>query len=96
MTQFQRQLARMEQLIHVLNETADSPICRQARELVQTLMQLHADAFERALELIHDSPLTGQRLIDTLAEDSLMSNLLILHGLHPLDLETRVRVRSSR
>src|SRR6185503_8701081 len=30
-------------------------------------------------------------LIDKLADDPLVSNLLILHGLHPLDLEARVR-----
>jgi hypothetical protein len=29
-------------------------------------------------------------LIDWLAQDQLISNLLVLHGLHPLDFETRV------
>jgi hypothetical protein len=30
-------------------------------------------------------------LIDKIAEDELVSKLLVLRGLHPLDLETRVR-----
>jgi Fe-S cluster biogenesis protein NfuA len=90
-SQFQRQLARMEELIHALDETADSPICRRARELVQIVLQMHGNALERLLDLIHDDPLTGQQLIDRLADDPLISNLLVLHGLHPLDLETRVR-----
>jgi Fe-S cluster biogenesis protein NfuA len=30
-------------------------------------------------------------MIDKLAEDDLVSKLLLVHGLHPLDLETRVR-----
>ena len=90
-SQFQRQLARMEELIHTLDETADSPTCRVARELVQIVLKMHADALERVLDSIHDDPLTGQQLIDHLADDPVISNLLVLHGLHPLDLETRVR-----
>jgi Fe-S cluster biogenesis protein NfuA len=90
-SQFQRQLGRMEELIHALDEAADSPVCRQARELVQIVLKMHADALEHALDSIHQNPLTGQQLIDCLADDPLISNLLVLHGLHPLDLETRVR-----
>jgi Fe-S cluster biogenesis protein NfuA len=90
-SQVQRQLARMEELIHALDDAADSPICRQARELVQIVLEMHGNALEHLLDSIHDDPLTGQQLIDRLADDPLVSNLLVLHGLHPLDLETRVR-----
>jgi Fe-S cluster biogenesis protein NfuA len=89
--QFQKQLSRIEELINALNAAPESPICRQARELVQTLLEFHGAGFEQALELIHDSPSGGQALIDRLAEDPLISNLLVLHNLHPLDLEARVR-----
>jgi Fe-S cluster biogenesis protein NfuA len=90
-SQFQRQLVRMEELIHALNRAADSPICRQSRELVQLLMGMHADALERALDLMHEQALSGQQLIDRLAGDPLIGNVLVLHGIHPFDLETRVR-----
>jgi Fe-S cluster biogenesis protein NfuA len=90
-TQFQERLARMEELINALNAAPDSSICRQAKELVQTLLEFHAGGFERALDLIYSSPESGQALIDRLAEDPLVSNLLVLHNLHPLDLEARVR-----
>jgi len=30
-------------------------------------------------------------LIDALVEDDLIASILLLHGLHPIDLETRVR-----
>jgi Fe-S cluster biogenesis protein NfuA len=81
----------MEELIHALDEAADSPICRQARELTQIVLKMHADALEHVLDSIHNNSLTGQQLIDCLASDPLISNVLVLHGLHPLDLETRVR-----
>jgi Fe-S cluster biogenesis protein NfuA len=86
----QKQLAHIEELIKALDSRPDSPASTQARELVQTLLEIHGAGFEQSLEIIHDSP-GGQELIDRLAENPLVSNLLILHNLHPLDLETRVR-----
>jgi Fe-S cluster biogenesis protein NfuA len=85
----QKQLARIEELIKALDSSRDSPISIQARELVQTLLEIHGAGLEQALEVIHDSP-GGQELIDRLAENPVISNLLVLHNLHPLDLQTRV------
>ena len=86
--QFQKELGRIEELINALNGAADSVVAAQARELVQALLELHGATLERALEIVHENDLT---LVDKLAEGPLVSNLLILHGLHPLDLEARVR-----
>ena len=76
-----------------LARAADSAVAAQARELVQALLELHGATLERALEIVHENDLT---LVDKLADDPLVSNLLILHGLHPLDLEARVRARWKR
>jgi len=86
--QFQKELGRIEELINALSAAADSAVAAQARELVQALLELHGTTLERALEIVHENDPT---LVDKLAEDPLVSNLLILHGLHPLDLEARVR-----
>lgn len=86
----QKQLAHIEQLIKALDSRPDSPASIQARDLVQTLLEIHGVGLEQALEVIHDSP-GGQELIDRLAENPVISSLLVLHNLHPLDLETRVR-----
>jgi len=86
--QFQKELGRIEELINALNGASDSVVAAQARELVQALLELHRATLERALEIVHENDFT---LVDKLADDPLVSNLLILHGLHPLDLEARVR-----
>jgi Fe-S cluster biogenesis protein NfuA len=86
--QFQKELGRIEELINALGAAADSAVAAQARELVQALLELHGVTVERALEIVHENDPT---LVDKLADDPLVSNLLILHGLHPLDLEARVR-----
>ncbi len=62
-----------------------------AEELVQTLLELHGAGIERMLDLIWESGDAGNAIIhEVLAQDELVSNLLLLHGLHPLDLESRV------
>lgn len=84
-------LSRMEELICAIDGIQDQQTREQARELVRALLDLHAAALERSLDLIYESDLSGAALIDKLGEDQVVSNLLLLHGLHPLDLETRVR-----
>jgi Fe-S cluster biogenesis protein NfuA len=53
-------------------------------------MDLHGAAFEKALEIIAETREPGMSIIDRLGRDSLVSSVLILYGLHPEDLESRV------
>jgi Fe-S cluster biogenesis protein NfuA len=89
--EFQKRLGRVEELIAALESAPDSAMREQARELIQSLLALHGTGLERILSLVYDSNVGGAAVIDELGRDSLVSGLLLLHGLHPLDLETRVR-----
>lgn len=89
--EFQRKLGRVEELIAALESVPDSPLSGQMRELIQTLLDLHGSGLERILSVVYDSGAEGAAMIDELGRDRLVSGLLLLHGLHPLDLETRVR-----
>ena len=60
-------------------------------ELLRTVIELHGAALERILDKLAEAGDTGLALIDSLAGDDLVGAILLLHGLHPLDLETRVR-----
>jgi len=62
-----------------------------AKELVASVMELNAAAFERVMEVAARYGEAGSRLVDGLIRDEAVSSLLILYGLHPQDLETRVR-----
>src|SRR5262249_5790194 len=62
----------------------------QVQEIVQGLLDLHAIALEKILDTIADSSRSGTALIDEVAQDDLVGNVLLLYGLHPLDVETRV------
>ncbi|HEY3663421.1 MAG TPA: NifU family protein [Chthoniobacterales bacterium] len=89
--EFQKRLGRVEELIAALESSPDSAMREQARELIQSLLDLHGTGLERILGVVYDSGIGGSSVIDELGRDSLVSGLLLLHGLHPLDLETRVR-----
>jgi Fe-S cluster biogenesis protein NfuA len=69
---------------------ADPELRGVARELVQALLEFHAAGLTRALEIVDDAGVLGAALIDRFGADELVKPLLLLHGLHPLDLPTRV------
>ena len=77
---------RLEQL----EALADPAARAAAKEVVQLVMELHGTALERMLEIIFESGKDGTGLIDELGQDGLVSNLLVLHGLHPEEISVRV------
>ncbi len=89
--EFQKRLSRVEELITALESAPDQTIREQVRELIQTLLDLHGSGLERVLSVVYESGAGGATMIDEFSHDQLVSGLLLLHGLHPLDLETRVR-----
>jgi Fe-S cluster biogenesis protein NfuA len=89
--EFRQRMQRLETLIHQVEGFADPAARAHAREIVQALMDLHAAALEQTLNHIVEGTASGTALIDLLGQDPLVGGLLLLYGLHPLDLDTRVR-----
>lgn len=88
--EFQQRIERIGDLVRQLEEVGDPALRATAKELVQLLMDLHGTALEKMMEIVFQSGEEGARIIDRLGCDSLVSSLLILYGLHPEDLQTRV------
>ena len=88
---FQGRLQRVETLLTTL-QAADPATRANAEELVQTLLELHGAGINRMLEIVWEGGPEGERLVqESLPADPLVSHLLLLHGLHPLPVETRVQ-----
>jgi Fe-S cluster biogenesis protein NfuA len=87
---FRNRVRRVEAL---LQEVERLPEAARActRQIVQTLLEMHSAALDRILTRLADAGPTGLAVIDELGRDDLVGSLLLLYGLHPLDLETRVR-----
>ncbi len=90
MQERRRGAERIETLIQEVSAFSDPRARATAEELVQALLDMYGEGLARLLELTAQSEASGYALIETLASDDLVGSLFLLHGLHPIDIETRV------
>jgi Fe-S cluster biogenesis protein NfuA len=76
---------RIEQL---LNGLQSGPGKETAEELVRLLVELYGEGLARVVSVLREH---NPDLLAGLAEDDLVESLLLLHDLHPLDLDTRIQ-----
>jgi hypothetical protein len=91
--------ARLREIETVLAEIEAGPESAaraRTRKLVGAVLELHAAGLARILELAAERDGAGLALVERLADDPLVAGVLLLHGLHPRDLETRVRAVLQR
>ena len=86
----QERVQRIEALVHQCEAIPDVKLRHNVQVLLQAVMELHGSALHRVMTLVSDRGPETAGLIEELANDELVGNLLILHGLHPVDLQTRV------
>ncbi len=80
---------RIEQLLEA--SSASGPVARErAEELVRVVVELYGAGLERVLEIAYDTGALTDDLLDQLADDDLVASLMLVHGLHPHDVHTRV------
>jgi Fe-S cluster biogenesis protein NfuA len=88
--EFQQRMQRIEELIQRIEITPESELRSSTLELVQSLMELHGAALDRMMEIVVEDDASAPRLMEGFARDELVASVLMVHGLHPVDLETRV------
>jgi Fe-S cluster biogenesis protein NfuA/nitrite reductase/ring-hydroxylating ferredoxin subunit len=77
-------VARIEALLGEVEALGDPAARDTATELVGALVELYGEGLARVVAHLDGSAAA-------LADDELVSHLLLLHGLHPVPLEARVR-----
>ncbi|HEY1276390.1 MAG TPA: NifU family protein [Thermoleophilaceae bacterium] len=82
-------LARIEQLSDELESVQDARARAVAEELMSATLELHGRALARVMELVDETGADG--LLDALVADGEVASLLLVHGLYPVALDTRVR-----
>jgi Fe-S cluster biogenesis protein NfuA/nitrite reductase/ring-hydroxylating ferredoxin subunit len=82
-------VARVETLLEELDSLADSAAREKATELVAALLDVYGEGLSRIVAQVAERD--DGALAEALAGDELVSHLLLLHGLHPVPLEARVR-----
>lgn len=88
--EFQQRVQRIGVLVQEVESIADPAVRASTTQLVQLIMEFHGTGLDRALEILADAGDSGMALIDKLGRDPMVSSLLVLYGLHPDSLETRV------
>jgi Fe-S cluster biogenesis protein NfuA/nitrite reductase/ring-hydroxylating ferredoxin subunit len=85
----QERVARIETLLGEIEALTDPNARSKAAEMAQVLLELYGEGLARMMEVVAQGA-EGEKAFEAFAEDELISHLLLLHGLHPLDVETRV------
>ncbi|WP_017611789.1 NifU family protein [Nocardiopsis salina] len=84
-----RDAERVEQLMSSF--AAAGPLVQnRVEELVSLVVELHGAGLERLLEIADESGALTDGVLDRIADDEQVSALLLLHGLHPDDVHTRI------
>jgi Fe-S cluster biogenesis protein NfuA/nitrite reductase/ring-hydroxylating ferredoxin subunit len=80
---------RIDSLLSALG-TAGPVAQQRGEDLVALVTNLYGAGLERLLEVLADAGRLDAVTLDALAADELVSGLLLVHGLHPYDVTTRV------
>lgn len=87
---FQTKLQRLDALIQEMERSADPAARDRTREIVQSVLDLHGTGLEHILAHLEEGGAATAPVFDACVRDDVVSGLLLLHSLHPLDMEARV------
>ena len=85
-----KSIEQIEELVQRIEDLPDPNARSSALALVQALMDFHGEALDRLMEVVASHGEPGYSIFNKFSADELVSNLLLLYGLHPLPLEERV------
>jgi Fe-S cluster biogenesis protein NfuA len=85
-----KSIEQIEELVQRIEDLPDPDARSSALALVQALMDFHGEALDRLMEIVAGQGEQGYLIFNKFSTDELVSNLLLLYGLHPLPLEERI------
>ena len=80
---------RIARLLDELRAQANPYAWQQVDELLRTVLDLYGRGLARVVEIASGAA-SAEELRAKLAADPLLTGLLVLHGIHPLDTRTRI------
>ena len=83
--------ARIQQLLEQI-EALPTPSTRELiHEFMEATLAFYGQGLARILQVVSESGPGGQNVYQQLINDKVVRGLLLIHDLHPADLETRLR-----
>lgn len=80
---------RVEEIIAEIEAHPDPAARSLMQECLHSVLSVYGEGLERILQIVQAKDSVG--LCQDLADDDLVSGLLIIHDLHPVSVETRLR-----
>lgn len=81
---------RIQELVEQIEAHPDESARALVHECLQSVLGFYGQGLERILQILKRSGAQGRTVQDELIRDRIVSGLLLIHGLHPIDLETRL------
>jgi len=88
---FRLRMQQLNEMLEQVQEIPDTAARETTLHIINTMMEYHAAGLGRILERIAETGELGQATLRDLAQDELVGSLLLLYGLHPVAMETRVQ-----
>jgi Fe-S cluster biogenesis protein NfuA len=82
---------RIEELLTTLRGSGNPAAAPAAEELIRLLLGLYGDGLGHIMAALRESGDEGAAVLDRLLADPLVESLLVLHDLHPLDVDARIQ-----
>ncbi|MFL6448170.1 MAG: NifU family protein [Bryobacteraceae bacterium] len=86
----QQWIDRIEELVRRAESISDPTARGTAVDLLEAVLAFHAAGLERLMEIAASAGKDSSDIIEQIATDDLTSSMLLLHDLHPDDLDTRI------
>lgn len=86
---------RIEALLDQLAATGDPGVAEAGEQLVAAVLDLYGEGLTRVIAALGTLP-DGDAALRCIADDDLVANLLLLHDLHPDDVNTRIQQALDR
>ena len=83
--------SRVQELVAQIDALPTSPARVLFQECLESVLAFYGHGLARILRLVTDAGPDGQKIYHDLIHDNVVRGLLIIHDLHPVDLETRLR-----
>lgn len=82
---------RIQEIVEQI-ESMPNPVARELmQECIESVLNFYGEGIARMMELVKRSGIGGQKVYDDLIHDNIVRGLLLIHGLHPHELATRLR-----
>lgn len=82
---------RLQELLEQIQSHPNPAARALLQDCLQSLLAFYGDGLARILRHVRDAGRPGEEILERLMHDHAVSGLLLIHGLHPVALETRLR-----